>query len=98
MLNAGEGESMSNDIPFTETKGIGLELPMASVLKGIGQTGEIPKADIAGMIVGGLAGYLLARKWPNFIVKWVGVIAFANLGIVISRWISNRTQVSRGNV
>ena len=45
----------------------------------------ISRTDIAGLIGGGLIGWWLAAKYPKMIVKYVGVIVGAELGILIAR-------------
>ena len=64
----------------------GFELQSLGVLKGLGNPeSNISKSDVAGLIVGGLAGWWVAKKWPNMVVKYVGVVVGAELGILIAR-------------
>ena len=65
--------------------GIG-QLQSLQVLQSLGQIGTpISSIDIAGMIGGGLIGWWIAKKYPTMIVKYIGVIVGAELGIMIAR-------------
>ena len=73
MLGLSEGESK-----------IGLQ--SLGILKGLGNP-EIPisTTDILGLVLGGGLGWWLSSKWPNMVVKYVGVVVGAELGILIAR-------------
>ena len=43
--------------------------------------------DIVGMIGGGLLGWWISSKFPKAIVKYIGVIVGAELGILVARLI-----------
>ena len=104
-------ESDIGSIPFVEDKqpfstiASGLsEMPAIRVLKGfaspesignIGQMTGAQRAGLAGLVIGGLAGWYVAKRWPNFIVKWVGVIAGANLGVIIAEFLQSSTLSQR---
>ena len=47
----------------------------------------VDKGDIVGLIGGALVGWLVAKKWPNMVVKYVGMIVGAELGILAARMI-----------
>ncbi len=46
---------------------------------------QISKAEILGLSLGGIAGWWIANKFPNMVVKYVGVVVGAELGILIAR-------------
>lgn len=82
---------MPDRIPFfeeEETKLPGLQ--SLGVLKGLTNPASVSKTDIAGLIGGGLAGWFIANKFPNMIVKYVGVVVGAELGILIARWLGGK--------
>ena len=62
------------------------QLQSLGILKGLGNP-EIPvsNTDIIGLIGGGLVGWWISTKWPNMVVKYVGVVVGAELGILIAR-------------
>ena len=64
-------------------RGIGLQ--SMQVLRGLTDPSSIPKSDIIGLIAGGLAGGHISNKFPNMVVKYVGVVVGAELGILIAR-------------
>ena len=72
----------------------GSGLQSLGILKGLGNP-EIPvsTSDIAGLLVGGLLGWWISTKFPNMVVKYVGVVVGAELGILISRMFSKTTIV-----
>ena len=92
----------TTDLP---PRGTGLgELPAIKVLKSfaspdsignIGQMTSAQRAGLIGLVVGGLVGWYVAKRWPNFIVKWVGVIAGANLGVIIAEFMQASTLTQR---
>ena len=65
-----ESEQQNNN---TTKGGEGLQFPSLQsigILKGLGNPGtEIPKTDIAGLLIGGLVGWWIAKKFPNMIIK-----------------------------
>ena len=69
----------------------GLKLNSVEVLKGIGnpETGFAVK-DVLGLLAGGIAGWYIAKRWPGFVVRGVGVLAGMELGILLSRMISRK--------
>ena len=73
--------------------GTGLELNSIKLLKGLGnpEVGVV-KTDVTGLIVGGLVGLCVAKKWPHFIIKGIGVIAGAELGILLARLIGGSNE------
>ena len=85
----------SNGIPFAGLDGLGLELQSLKVLRGMGNP-EITtsKSDIVGLIVGGLLGWYLAKRWPNFVIKGVGIVIGAELGVIVVRLIQN-SQIAK---
>ena len=48
---------------------------------------EVSTGDIIGLIGGGAIGFLLAKKFPSLVIKYVGVIVGAELGVLIARMI-----------
>lgn len=76
----------------------GFELQSIGVLKGmtsIGQSeGNVLVSDILGLVGGGALGFYIAKRWPHSIVKWIGVIVGAELGIVLVR-IINSAMIAR---
>ena len=69
------------------TQNIGLPaLNSVKLLQSIGQTGiSIDRNDIIGLIAGAVLGWMVAKKWPNMVVKYVGVIVGAEMGILVAR-------------
>ena len=69
----------------------GVGLQSLGILKGLGNP-EIPvsTSDIVGLLVGGLAGWWISTKFPNMVVKYVGVVVGAELGILVARLIGRR--------
>ena len=63
-------------------------LQSLEILKSIINPG-IPTAatDIWGLLVGGGIGWYISNKFPNMVVKYVGVVVGAELGILIARMI-----------
>jgi hypothetical protein len=51
-------------------------------------TSGVKTSDVIGLAGGALLGWFLAKKFPNFVVKGVGVLAGAELGIIIARLIA----------
>ena len=89
-------------IPFFEEeeqpkgmpKGFGLQ--SIGILKSLGNPETtIPKTDIAGLLIGGLIGWWVAKKFPNMIIKYVGIIAGAELGILIARMFKTGNNIER---
>jgi len=84
--------------------GLGFELPAIRVLKNlanpsnIGSIGALSgtqKAGLIGLFLGGFAGWFIAKKWPGFVVKWVGVAAGANIGVVIAEFLHSGAVIQR---
>ena len=48
---------------------------------------QISTGDIVGLLCGGLAGWVIAKKWPNMVIKYVGVVVGAELGILVARMV-----------
>lgn len=68
------------------------KLPLKSLqtLRGLGQTDSvIDKGDVIGLLLGAIAGFIIAKKWPGSIVKYVGVIVGAEAGVIISQVIKS---------
>lgn len=85
------------DIPFITEEGVqnplsgtGIELQSLGVIRDIGETGTIATSDIIGLIGGGAFGFYIAKRWPHSIIKWIGVIVGAELGIVLTRIIKSK--------
>ena len=55
---------------------------------------SINNRDVAGLIGGGLAGWYIAKRYPNMVVKYVGIVVGAELGILIARMTSNNNNSS----
>ena len=69
----------------------GFELQSMKVLKGMGNPGITTSTpDIIGLIAGGALGFYLAKRWPNMMIKGIGVIIGAELGIIAARLIGRR--------
>ena len=51
---------------------------------------EVPKAEIAGLIAGGLLGWWISNKHPKLVSKYIGVIVGAELGILLVRSVKSR--------
>ena len=87
------------EMPFLEEKvsninpssGIGLQ--SLGVLRGLGNPTGIANSDIIGLIGGGLLGWYISSKFPNMVVKYVGVVVGAELGILVARMISSNTII-----
>ena len=63
-------------------------LQSIKILQSIGNPEyQISKGDILGLAFGGLLGWWISNKWPNMVVKYVGVVVGAELGILIARMI-----------
>ncbi len=73
------------EIPFLEQNPGGIGLQSLEVLKGLGNPETISKSDIIGLVSGGLVGWWISNKFPNMVVKYVGVVVGAELGILIAR-------------
>ena len=43
--------------------------------------------DVVGLIGGGLVGWWIASKFPKAVVKYIGVIVGAELGILVARMV-----------
>ena len=74
---------------------LGTGMPTLNSLKVLGSIADpstISTPDIVGLISGGLVGWMVAKKYPKMVVKYIGVIVGAELGILISRMIKG-TQV-----
>ena len=75
----------------------GTGLQSLGVIKGLGNPEiGISKPDIIGMVVGGLAGWFISTKFPNMVVKYVGVVVGAELGILIARMVGSKTTIVGG--
>jgi hypothetical protein len=75
------------------TKGLDVpQLNSLKVLKSIGSTGTINKTDITGLIIGGAVGWYVANKFPNMIVKYLGIIVGSEIGIIIARLFGGGTS------
>ena len=82
------GEGIFNSIP-------GIELKSINVLRNIGNPEvSTSTSQIIGMLAGGLLGWYIAKRWPNFVIKWVGVIAGAELGIIVASLIQG-SQIAK---
>ena len=73
-------------------EGTGLpQLQSMGLLQSLGSIGnpefQIPKSEIIGLVSGALVGWWVSNKWPNMVVKYVGVVVGAELGILIARMI-----------
>lgn len=67
------------------------DLQSIGLLKGLSENPEqVPKTDIAGLVVGGLVGWYIATKFPKHVIKLVGVAFGAELGILIARMVNNK--------
>lgn len=72
----------------------GTGLQSIGLLQSIGNPEyEISTGDIIGLVAGGLMGWWIAKKWPNMVVKYVGVVVGAELGILVARMIGKTTVV-----
>ena len=47
----------------------------------------VSKADIVGLVGGSLVGWYISNKFPKVIVKYIGVVVGAELGILIARMV-----------
>jgi len=78
-----------SEIPFIERTNLptgGAGLQSIGVFQQLsGDPANVQKTDIIGMLVGGLAGWYLSAKFPNAVVKYVGIVVGAELGIMIAR-------------
>lgn len=67
-------------------KGFGMpQLQSIGVLKQLNNPVDINTTDLLGLIGGGVTGWLISKKWPNMVIKYVGVVVGAELGILIAR-------------
>jgi len=79
---------------------IAYRLKSVQVLKGVGQIdSNVVKSDVLGLIGGAIAGYFIAKKWPNSVVKYVGIVVGAEAGVIIAQlirsYINPASSVSR---
>ena len=89
-----KGRSENMEIPFLEQSS---GLQSLGILQGLGNPEVgISNRDIIGMITGGLAGWWISTKFPNMVVKYVGVVVGAELGILIARMFSSRNTIVGG--
>jgi hypothetical protein len=66
-------------------RGTGLgSLKSIGVIKDV-TAGTFDKSDLIGLLVGGAAGWLVAKKWPTAVVKYIGIAVGAELGIIAAR-------------
>lgn len=79
-------------------RGTGLSgLNSLKVLQSLGNPEyQISNSDIIGLVLGSAIGWIVAKKWPNMVVKYVGVIVGAELGILVARMVSSRTTIVGG--
>ena len=71
-----------------EQIGQGTGLQSLGILKGLGNPEiGVSTSDIIGLVIGGGLGWWISSKWPNMVVKYVGVVVGAELGILIARMI-----------
>ena len=68
------------------------KMPQGTGLKSIGllqQLSEDPssvsKTDIVGLLAGGALGLYVSSKFPKAVVKYIGIIVGAELGILLVR-------------
>ena len=67
-------------------RGTGLKFQSIGMLQQLGtDPSTVSRSDIAGLIAGGLAGWYIAHRWPNAIVKYIGIVVGDELGILIAR-------------
>lgn len=67
-------------------------LKSIQLIKSMG-TGTVPeKSDLIGLLTGGVIGLLIARKWPGFVVKSVGIVVGAELGIQVASMIRSQHE------
>jgi len=103
---AREDEERGRGIPFTDeereqrhyerygttelpSRGTGLQ--SIGLLQSLGTPGTtVSGYDIAGLLGGGAVGWYIAKKFPNMVVKYVGVVVGAELGILIARLIRGK--------
>jgi len=74
---------------------LGAEMPSLNSLKVLGSIANpstVSTPDIVGLVGGGVIGWMVAKKYPKMVVKYIGIIVGAELGILISRVIKG-TQV-----
>ena len=69
----------------------GTGLQSIGVIQSIGDTAGI-KSDVIGLLAGGFVGWYVSKRWPNMVVKYVGIVVGAELGIIISRLIGNKDE------
>ena len=81
------------EIPFLEQSGIGLQ--SLEVLQSLTNPTSIAKSDIFGMIGGGILGLIISNKFPNMVVKYVGMVVGAELGILIARMLTKKTAIEK---
>ena len=70
------------------SRGTGLQ--SIGILKGLTNPEGMNRADIWGMILGASLGWYLSSRYPNLIMKYVGVVVGAELGILVSRLVGKR--------
>lgn len=64
----------------------GTGLQSLGIIKDLGNPEVgVSTRDIVGMLVGGGLGWWISNRFPNMVVKYVGVVVGAELGILISR-------------
>jgi len=71
----------------------GTGLQSLAVLGKLGSLTPVPTADLIGLAVGGILGWMVSRKFPKMIVSYIGVIAGAELGIMAVRLIKGGSNV-----
>ena len=76
------------------------KMPQGTGLKSIGllqQLTEDPsavsKTDIVGLLAGGALGLYISSKFPKAVVKYIGIIVGAELGIMIVRAMTTKRSV-----
>ena len=76
---------------------IGLpQLQSIKILQSIGNPEyQISSSDILGLVLGGGLGWWISSKYPNMVVKYVGVVVGAELGILIARMMGGTTIMRR---
>ena len=79
--------NLGNNLPQLQSLGI---------LKGLSNPTDIPRSDIIGLLIGGSVGWVVAKKFPNTVVKVVGVVVGAELGILIARMLASKTTIVGG--
>ena len=85
----------TTDLPPRGTGLGGITLQSLDLLKNIGSSPTtVPKGEIIGLIAGGVLGYFFARRFPNFIVKYIGAIFGAEVGVILARVINSRRSTA----